>query len=102
MTLSPVVSFVEAAGRWFLRSGIQEANGGVARYYRSDLRQNAAISTEITGYAVSALLFFHGRTGQSEYLEAALHAARFLTRIAWDASLETFPFEHSGNGDRSR
>jgi hypothetical protein len=69
---------LEAAGRWFLRSGIQEASGGVARYYRSDLRQNAAISTEITGYAVSALLFFHGRTGQSEYLEAALQAARFL------------------------
>ena len=92
----------EAAGRWFLRSGIQENNGGVARYYRSDIGQNAPVSTEITGYAVSALLFFHGRTGEAEYLNAALQAARFLTRIAWDTKLQTFPFEHSVNGRRSR
>jgi hypothetical protein len=93
---------LEAAGRWFLRSGIQGPNGGVARYYRSDLGHNAPVSTEITGYAISALLFFHGRTGQSEYLDAALQAARFLTRTAWDAKLKTFPFEHSVNGNRSR
>jgi hypothetical protein len=95
-------NLTEAAGRWFLRSGIQEPSGGVARYYRSDIRQNAPVSTEITGYAVSALLFFHGRTGQPEYLNAALQAARFLTRTAWDATLQTFPFEHSVNGDRKR
>jgi hypothetical protein len=95
-------NLTEAAGRWFLRSGIQEPNGGVARYYRSDLGQNAPVSTEITGYAVSALLFFHDRTGHTEYLNAALQAARFLTRTAWDAKLQTFPFEHSVNGDRGR
>ncbi len=76
---------IEAAGRWFLHSGIQEASGGVARYYRSDLGQNARVSTEITGYAVSTLLFLHERTGDSAYLDAALRAARFLTRVAWDA-----------------
>lgn len=95
-------NLLEAAGRWFLRSGIQESNGGVARYYRSDLGQNAPVSTEITGYAVSALLFFHDRTGLAEYQLAALRAARFLTHTAWDRKLETFPFEHSVNGDRSR
>lgn len=93
---------LEAAGRWFLHSGIQEPNGGVARYYRSDLGQNAPVSTEITGYAVSALLFFHERTGQAEYQHAAFQAARFLTRTAWDRTFRTFPFEHSVNGDRSR
>jgi len=100
--LANIDQLLEAAGRWFLRSGIQESSGGVARYYRSDLGRNAPISTEISGYAVSALLFFHERTGQTEYLEAALQAARFLTRTAWDVKLETFPFEHSVNGDRSR
>ncbi len=95
-------NLLQAAGHWFLRSGIQDPGGGVARYYRSDRGQNAPISTEITGYAVSALLFFHERTGQAEYLEAALRAARFLSRIAWDQRLETFPFEHSVNGDHSR
>ena len=72
----------------------------MARYYRSDLAKNATVSTEITGYAVSALLYLHERTRQAEYLEAALRAARFLTRTAWDARLGTFPFEHSVNGSR--
>ncbi len=74
----------------------------MARFYRSDAGKNAPVSTEITGYAVSALLFLHQRTGQAEYLEAALRGARFLTRTAWDAELQTFPFELSKNGDRSR
>ncbi|MBZ5609013.1 MAG: hypothetical protein LAP38_12195 [Acidobacteriia bacterium] len=90
---------IDAAGRWFLHSGIQATHGGVARYYRSDLGCNANVSTEITGYAVSALLFLHQRTGQPEYLDAALRAARFLTRCAWDPVLRTFPFEHTVNGD---
>jgi len=45
------------AGEWFLRSGIQTPVGGVARYYRLDLGRNHAVSTEITGYAASALVF---------------------------------------------
>ncbi len=85
---------IRAAGRWFLHSGIQEASGGLARYYRLDLGQSARVSTEITGYAVGALLFLHERTGDSAYLAASLRAARFLTRVAWDAKLGTFPFEH--------
>ncbi len=89
---------VESAGRWFLQSGIQEARGGVARYYRSDLGRNLPVSTEITGYSVSALLFLHQRTGDPAYLDAGLRAARFLTRIAWDPRLGTFPFELPVNG----
>jgi hypothetical protein len=84
---------IQAAGRWFLHSGIQETSGGVARYYRSDLGQNARVSTEITGYAVSTFLYLHERTGHAAYLDASLRAARFLTREAWNAELGTFPFE---------
>ena len=94
--MAPTESFINAAGRWFLQSGIQDASGGVARYYRSDLGQNAPVSTEITGYAVSTLLFLHQRTAEPAYLEAGLRAARFLTRTAWDARLGTFPFELVG------
>jgi hypothetical protein len=96
--LSPTDTLISAAGRWFLQSGIQEASGGVARFYRSDLRQNARVSTEITGYALSTLLFLYRRTGQSSYLDAGLRAARFLTRNGWHEALGTFPFEHSMNG----
>lgn len=88
------------AGDWFLRSGIQQPNGGVARYYRSDLDRNARVSTEITGYAVTTLLFLAERTGNVSYAEAGLRAARFLTRAAWSSTLSTFPFEHSANCDQ--
>ncbi len=89
----------ERAGRWFLESGIQEPSGGVARYYRFDVARNAPVSTEITGYACSALLFLARRTGETAYLDAALRAGRFLTQCAWDAHAATFPFELMPNGD---
>jgi hypothetical protein len=89
----------ELAGRWFLNSGIQEPSGGVARYHHSDTRQNARVSTEITGYTVSTLVFLYERHGNQELLDAAIRAGRFLTRVAWSPALKTFPFEHSHNGD---
>ena len=76
-----------------MRSGIQENDGGVARFYRSDSAANAAVSTEITGYAASALAYLHSSTGKQEYLDAAVRAARYLTHQAWDSDASTFPFE---------
>jgi hypothetical protein len=90
---------LEEAGRWFLRSGIQEASGGVARYYRIDTASNARVSTEITGYACSALLFLARRTGDEAYRDAAVRAGRFLTRCAWDANTGAFPFEVPADRD---
>jgi hypothetical protein len=97
--LSKLDISVQAAGAWFLRSGIQAESGGVARYYYSDLHKNARVSTEVTGYTISTLLFLYQRTGKAAYLDAALRAAHFLTRTAWDARLSTFPFEYCLNGD---
>ena len=80
-----------------MRSGIQEPSGGVARYFRSDTNCNAAVSTEITGYAVSALAYLHSvpRAGNetSEYLDATRRAAGYLTSDAWNGTSHTFPFE---------
>jgi hypothetical protein len=86
-------SIAEHAGCWFLTSGIHEANGGVARYFVADAGANKAVSTEITGYAASALCYLHSVTGRAEFLEAAVRAARFLTQDAWDQASHTFPFE---------
>ena len=88
-----MTSFLDHAGCWFLHSGIQERDGGVARFYRSDSATNAAVSTEITGYTASALAYLHSRTGKPEYLDAAVRAARYLTNRAWDSAASTFPFE---------
>jgi hypothetical protein len=75
---------VSRAARWFAHSGIQEPCGGLARYYRTDLKRNHLVSTEITGYAVSTLLFLNRP-------DEATAAARFLTRQAWSGAV--MPFE---------
>jgi hypothetical protein len=79
-------------GEWFLRSGIQQPNGGVSRYYLADACRNLPASTEITGYAASALVYLHSVTHDARYLPRALSAARYLTR-AWDPAAEAMPFE---------
>lgn len=89
---------LERAGEWFLSSGIQESNGGVARYYRSEEGANAPISAEITGYAISALLELHARTGSNQHLEAAERAGRFLATEVWRPELNLFPYETAGHG----
>jgi hypothetical protein len=87
--LSPQLS---RTGEWFLHSGIQQPDGGVARYYLVDACRNLPASTEITGYAVSAFVYLHSVTHDARYLDRALAAARFLGR-AWDPASETMPFE---------
>ena len=86
-------SISQRAGLWFLQSGIQESNGGVARYHHTDRAQNARISTEITGYAVSTFVYLHSILGDEHYLDRAISAARYLCRQAWDSDSFTFPFE---------
>jgi hypothetical protein len=86
-------SSLTRAGRWFLESGIQEPSGGVARFYRSDIGKNKPISTEITGYTASALIYLFEVTGDDIYLERARHTVRFLLNEAWDERLRAFPFE---------
>jgi hypothetical protein len=88
-------SLLTRAGAWFLHSGIQEPEGGVARYYLADRQLNRPVSTEITGYAISALLYLAARTRQSEYRERAERAGQFLLRRAWDPASAIFPFECS-------
>jgi hypothetical protein len=84
---------ISRAGQWLARSGIQESSGGVSRYYRADLQRNNPVSTEITGYAVGAFVYLHALTRDAIYMDAALRAARFLSRTAWDAVRKTMPFE---------
>jgi hypothetical protein len=83
----------KSAGEWFLGSGIQEASGGVARYYFSDERErNAPLSTEITGYAISALVNLYKLRSETRYLDAACNAAVYLVN-AWDKDSSAMPFE---------
>jgi hypothetical protein len=83
------------AGEWFLRSGIQQPDGGVARYYRADEARNVPVSTEITAYAISAFVYLHTVTRDQRYLDAASRAAAFLVE-ARDLFSGCVPFELDG------
>lgn len=87
------------AGNWFLSSGIQESNGGVARYYFSDRKCNAPLTTEITAYYASALACLSKQDSDTRYLDAAIAAASYLVS-AWDADISAMPFECAANGSR--
>lgn len=88
---------IHRAGAWFLGSGIQEPPGGVARYHYIAERRNARVSTEITGYTVSALVELFEREGVAAYRAAAIRAADLLCR-AWDAAAQAMPFEWAEDG----
>jgi hypothetical protein len=77
---------LEEARCWFVRSGIQDPDGGVARYYRFAESRNAEVSNEITGYAASALVYLGDPEG-------ARRAATYLRDRAWNAESHTFTFE---------
>lgn len=65
----------------------------MARYYRADVGQNRKVSTEITGYTVSALAYGYRVTQVQEFLDSAKRAAHFLAGTAWDKGLAAMPFE---------
>lgn len=73
----------------------------MARFYRADIKKNKPVSTEITGYTASALVFLYEVTGEQEYLDRAKLTADFLCDHAWDAGLGTFPFEHPSPSEES-
>lgn len=84
------VGWRRKAADWFLRSGIQDASGGVSRYFRADTCVRLPNSTEITGYSVAGLLLLG--------LDAeARRAGDFLLNRAWDPELHIFPFEVEGS-----
>jgi hypothetical protein len=91
-TLSAKTGTALAGGEWFLNSGIQEPDGGVARYYFSDRNANAPVSTEITGYFASALIALYQETADGRFLDAAVDASAYLEE-AWDADCGAMPFE---------
>ncbi len=92
-------SVCQAAGEWFLKSGIQESNGGVARYYFSDRQCNAPLTTEITAYYAGGLLAMYQQSRESRYLDAALKAALYLVR-AWDEEASAMPCECDSEGKK--
>ncbi len=70
----------------------------MARYHHIAESRNARISTEITGYTVSALLELFERTSMTTYYDAAVRAGDLLVK-AWDSRCSAMPFEWSDDGE---
>jgi hypothetical protein len=81
-----ILDVTSATVEWFERSGIQESSGGVARYHLLAEGRSLPVSTEITGYAVSALVW-------TRSYDRARKAADFLVDQAWRPDLQAMPFE---------
>jgi hypothetical protein len=79
---------VKRASDWLARSGIQNTSrdvklrGGVAAWYETDKKLYPFLYSEITGYALSALVFLHTVRPHQAWLAAAERAARWLIRNA--------------------
>ena len=71
---------------WMRNSGIQESSGGVARYHLLAEGRNLPLSTEITGYFVSAMVW-------GGCHDEAFRAADWLVGEAWQPELRAMPFE---------
>jgi hypothetical protein len=87
---------------WYLESGIIEPGGGVARYHYADRGENAAVSHEITGYAVSSLLDLYQETGAEGALRQAVESGEYLANGAWHAGLGAMPYEALDEEDRGQ
>lgn len=98
--LAPLTHLDRKIGDWLLHSRIAEPEGGVARYYLSDTKKNKPVSTEITGYCVSALVVLYEQTGEMRYWDAAVKNVRYLTKRAWDSNCSAMPFECEGDGQK--
>ena len=57
------------------------------------MARNHAVSTEITGYAVSAFQYLYSLTHEPQYRDRAVAAAEFLKGRSWDPASLTLPFE---------
>lgn len=75
------------AAEWLLHSGIQNTSddprvhGGVNAWYDLKTKSYPFLYSEITGYAINALLFFHEILNDPIYLERARLAADWLIRF---------------------
>ena len=89
-TQTDISHAIALAERWLLQSGIQERQtstpmyGGVHAWYDLPKAAFSFLYTEITGYAVTTLLYLHHLHPDPVYLERARDAAEWLLTHARD------------------
>ena len=75
-------AIVEGATRWLLHSGIQHPGGGVHAWYDRRTKDYAFLYPEVTGYAITTLLFLHSLDRNPLFVARAKAAASWLLEQA--------------------
>lgn len=73
---------LDLAVRWLLNSGIQSPQGGFYAWYDLDKREHSFLYSEITGYAITTLLFLNSIFKENLYIEKAELAAGWIMEAA--------------------
>lgn len=77
---------VDLAADWILDSGIQSDEGGFYAWYDLEKQSYSFLYSEITGYAITTLLFLHKTRNDERCLEKAIKAATWINSQASCAS----------------
>lgn len=83
---------IHRAALWLANSGIQTVSGGVRRFYREEEARYLPATTELTAYAMSALLYADRLNGTNCYQTPVQRGVRFLDSC-WDQERGLMPFE---------
>ena len=102
MNKSKLISPVDLAADWMLSSGIQSNEGGFYAWYDLAKKSPSFIYSEITGYAITALLFLKNIYNDDTYLEKARKAASWINNYALlkQGAVKTRLYENDSSADK--
>jgi len=93
---------VKLSADWMLHSGIQSKEGGFYAWYDLAKKTPSFVYSEITGYAITTLLFLKNIYNEEVYLERAREAAAWINNFALlpQGAVKTRLYENDSSADK--
>lgn len=73
---------IDLAAKWIIDSGIQSSSGGFYAWYDLKDKKHSFFYSEITGYAITTLLFLHKIFNNNLFIEKAKKAISWIEQYA--------------------
>ncbi|MDP2923637.1 MAG: glycoside hydrolase family 76 protein [Candidatus Omnitrophota bacterium] len=73
---------IDLAAKWIIDSGIQSSSGGFYAWYDLEVKKHSFFYSEITGYAITTLLFLHKIFNNNIFIEKAKKASSWIEQYA--------------------
>jgi len=102
MNKSKVSQPLDLAANWMLSSGIQSKEGGFYAWYDLKEKSPSFVYSEITGYAITTLLFLKNIYNDDIYLTKAKQAAAWINNYALlkQGGVKTRLYENDSSADK--